>query len=129
MKTRASLLPLAFTAACFLLPGITHAQDQKPYSATEYRAQLKKEVPETIADYKKTDPSIDRFFKESAGYAVFPRIGKAGFIVGGGHGGGEVHGKGNKVLGTATMTLVTVGLQAGAQEFSEILFFENQAAL
>ena len=34
-----------------------------------------------------------------------------------------------KVIGTATMTLVTVGLQAGAQEFREIIFFQNQAAL
>ena len=128
MKTRALAVSFAFAAAS-LLPGALYAQDQKSYKPEEYRAQLKKEVPETIADYKKTDPSIERFFKDSAGYAVFPRIGKAGFIVGGGHGGGEVYGKGNKLLGTATMTLVTVGLQAGAQEFSEIIFFENQAAL
>ncbi len=129
MKTRALAASFAFAAASLLLPGVPHAQDQKSYKPEEYRAQLKKEVPETVADYKKTDPSIERFFKDSAGYAVFPRVGKAGFIVGGGHGAGEVHGKGNKVLGTATMTLVTVGLQAGAQEFSEIIFFENQAAL
>jgi len=129
MKTRALAVSFAFAAASLLLPGVPYAQDQKSYNAEEYRAQLKKEVPETIADFKKTDPSIERFFTNSAGYAVFPRIGKAGFIVGGGHGAGEVHSKGNKVLGVATMNLVTVGLQAGAQEFSQIMFFETQAAL
>ena len=42
---------------------------------------MRKDVPETIASYKKTDPAIDRFFKDSVGYVVFPRIGKVGFIV------------------------------------------------
>jgi len=81
-----------------------------------------------IDRFKKADPSIDKFFKDSVGFVVFPRIGKAGFILGGGHGMGEVYEKG-KVVGTSTMTLVTVGLQAGAQEFSEIIFFQDQAAL
>jgi len=129
MKARAFafVVPVAFAVASLLLPGMSYAQDQK--TPAEQRAQLKKDTQDTIAAYKKTDPAIDRFFKDSAGYAVFPRVGKAGFILGGGHGAAEVYAKGNKLLGTATMTLVTVGLQAGAQEFSEILFFENQAAL
>jgi lipid-binding SYLF domain-containing protein len=129
MKTRGLVLQFALALGFALLPGAPYAQDQKGYNAAEYRAQLKKEVPETIAAYKKADPAIDRFFKNAAGYAVFPRIGKAGFIIGGGQGGAEVYGKGNKLMGTATMTIVTVGLQAGAQEFSEIIFFETQAAL
>ena len=33
------------------------------------------------------------------------------------------------MIGTASITMATVGLTAGVQEFSEILFFENQAAL
>jgi lipid-binding SYLF domain-containing protein len=33
------------------------------------------------------------------------------------------------VIGTASITLATVGLQAGAQEFSQVVFFENQAAI
>ena len=129
MKTRSLAVQLAFALTCVLLPGAPYAQDQKTATPAEQRAKLKTDTQDTIAMYKKTDPSIDRFFKDSAGYAVFPRVGKAGFIIGGGHGAAEVYGKGNKLLGTATLTLVTVGLQAGAQEFSEIIFFENQAAL
>jgi lipid-binding SYLF domain-containing protein len=131
MKTRTLAFQLAFALACFVLPAVPHAQDQTNVTKTpaEQRAELKKDVPDTIAAFRKTDPSIERFFKDSAGYAVFPRVGKVGFILGGGHGTAEVYGKGGKLLGTANMTLVTVGLQAGAQEFSEILFFQNQAAL
>ena len=128
MKTRIFAFQLAFALACAIAPGVPYAQDQKPMSAAESRAALKKDVPDTIATYRKTDPTIERFFKDSAGYAVFPRIGKAGFIFGGGHGAAEVFEKG-KLIGTATVTMVTVGLQAGAQEFSEIIFFENQAAV
>ena len=128
MKTRAIAFRFALALACFLIPQASFAQDQKTASPAEQRAKLKTDTQDTIAHYKKTDPGIERFFKDSAGYAVFPRVGKAGFILGGGHGAAEVYAKG-KLIGTATMTLVTVGLQAGAQEFSEIIFFENQAAL
>jgi lipid-binding SYLF domain-containing protein len=127
MKTQTFAFHCAFALACFLLPAVPHAQ-QKEQTPAEFRAQLKKEAPETVAAFRKADPTIERFFKDSAGYAVFPRIGKAGFIIGGGHGAGEVYEKG-KLIGTANTTLVTVGLQAGAQEFSEIIFFENQAAV
>jgi lipid-binding SYLF domain-containing protein len=129
MKIRGLASQFALALTCALLPGAPYAQDQKTMSPAEQRAQLKKDVPDTLSTFRKADPGIERFFKDSAGYAVFPRIGKAGFILGGGHGAGEVYAKGNKLLGTATMTLVTVGLQAGAQEFSEIIFFQNQAAL
>ena len=77
---------------------------------------------------KKVDPGTDKFFKESAGYVVFPTVSKVGFIVGGGHGEGELF-EGGKATGTATLTLGNIGLQAGAQEYSEIIFFQDAAAL
>ena len=43
---------------------------------------------DTIIAFKKLDPSLDKFFKNAYGYAVFPSIGKGGFIVGGAHGKG-----------------------------------------
>ena len=125
MTRQCLALQLATALFCILLSGTSAAQEMTP---EQHRAQVRKEAPETIASYKKTDPAIDKFFKDAAGYAVFPRIGKAGFIIGGGHGMGEVYEKG-KVIGTATITSVTVGLQVGAQEFSEIIFFQDQAAL
>jgi lipid-binding SYLF domain-containing protein len=71
---------------------------------------------------------MDRFFKESAGYVVFPRIGKFGFIVGGGGGDGELFERG-RVTGKANITIATIGLQAGVQEFREFIFFKDKAAL
>jgi lipid-binding SYLF domain-containing protein len=68
------------------------------------------------------------FFAKSYGYAVFPTIGGAGFIVGGAHGKGRVYAKG-VLTGDATMNLLSAGFQAGAKAYSEIIFFEDKRAL
>ena len=59
------------------------------------------------------------------GYAVFPDVGEAGFIVGGEHGDGRVYENG-KLVGTASLTEVSVGAQAGVKDYSEIIFFHNK---
>jgi len=67
------------------------------------------------------------FFKKSYGYAVFPTIGKAGLGIGGAHGSGCVYRKGKQV-GTAKMTQVSFGWQAGAQGYTLIVFFQDERA-
>jgi lipid-binding SYLF domain-containing protein len=120
---------LAAASSCILLSAApAQSAEKKQPTPAELRAQLAKDVPATIATFKKTDPGIERFFNESAGYVVFPRIGKVGFIFGGGDGIGEVTEKG-KLVGTATITFGSIGLQVGAQEFSQIVFFKDGAAL
>ena len=67
------------------------------------------------------------FFDNSYGYAVFPGIGKGGFIVGGAHGNGRVYRKGVYV-GDSSVTQVSVGFQAGGQAYRMIIFFQDQRA-
>ena len=83
---------------------------------------------EKIALFKKTDPDLARFFKNSVGYAVFPSVGKGAFIVGGAHGNGILY-EGGEPVGTASLTQATVGLQVGGQAYAEIIFFETGAVL
>ena len=68
------------------------------------------------------------YFDNSIGYAVFPTIGKGGIGIGGAHGSGRVYKEG-EVIGTSSMTQVTIGFQLGGEAFSQIIFFENEAAL
>jgi len=68
------------------------------------------------------------FFGSSYGYAVFPTIGKAGFVVGGAHGNGRVYAQG-KHVGDTSMTQLSVGFQLGAQGYSQIVFFQDKRAL
>ncbi len=85
------------------------------------------EYDDAIASFRNAGES-GTFFDKSVGYAVFPTIGKAGIGIGGAHGSGKVF-KNGAVIGTSEMNQVTIGLQLGGQAFSQIIFFENQAAL
>ena len=86
------------------------------------------EARETVAVFQKSDPGLARFFRDSAGYAVFPSVGKGAVVVGGAGGAGTVFERGEPV-GKTSLAQVTVGLQLGGQAYSEIIFFENAAAL
>ncbi|MGZ4975108.1 MAG: lipid-binding SYLF domain-containing protein [Limisphaerales bacterium] len=83
---------------------------------------------QAIANFKNADPGIQTLINSSAGYAVFPNVGKGGFIVGGARGKGLVFENG-KVTGRATMTQATIGAQAGGQSYSELILFQNSTAL
>ena len=86
-----------------------------------------KAAQDTIAKFKKKDPGIKKFFDKAYGYAVFPKIGKGGFIVGGAHGKGIVYKKG-AIAGRASMSQGTFGAQIGGQSFSEVIFFGTKDA-
>jgi lipid-binding SYLF domain-containing protein len=81
---------------------------------------------ETISLFKDAGASAG-FFHNSYGYAVFPTIGKGGLIVGAARGTGHVYAHG-KYVGDTTMTQASIGLQAGGQAYSQIIFFEDQRA-
>lgn len=82
---------------------------------------------DTIALFKRAGATAN-FFKTSYGYAVFPTIGKGGFFIGGAHGDGRVYQHGHHI-GNTSMTQVSVGFQFGGQAYSEMVFFQNPAAL
>lgn len=82
---------------------------------------------DTVALFRNAGASAS-FFNTCYGYAVFPTIGKGGLVVGAAHGKGKVYVHG-KYLGDSSMTQLSVGLQAGGQAYSQIVFFEDQRAL
>jgi len=86
-----------------------------------------------VEDYSSTinvfkeSPAVAKFFKNSYGYAVFPTIGKAGWVVGGSYGKGQVY-RGGKVTGKASVIEGSIGFQFGGEAFSEIIFFQDKRA-
>jgi lipid-binding SYLF domain-containing protein len=68
------------------------------------------------------------FFSNCYGYAVFPTIGAGGLVVGGARGKGRVFVR-DRPVGDATMTQLSVGLQAGGKAFSQIIFFQDKRDL
>src|SRR5690606_22257468 len=69
-------------------------------------------------------PELDTFFNNSAGYVIFPNVGKGGFIVGGASGNGVVYEDG-VAIGMADLKKLDIGLQAGGQAIIEVIFFET----
>lgn len=82
------------------------------------------EYTDVVTRFKNAGESAG-FFQRCYGYAVFPTIGKGGLVVGGAHGTGRVYVH-DKYVGDASMTQLSIGLQAGGQAYSQIIFFEDQ---
>ncbi|MGE5128214.1 MAG: YSC84-related protein [Sphingomonadaceae bacterium] len=85
------------------------------------------EYSDTIKVFRNAGESA-KYFGNAYGYAVFPTIGKGGFVVGAAHGNGRVYRQG-KYVGDTSMTQITVGAQLGGQAYSEMIFFQNKSAL
>lgn len=73
-------------------------------------------------------PEVAELFETSAGYAIFPNVGKGAYVIGGASGNGVVFEDGDHV-GYADLKQVDVGLQLGGKAFVEVLFFQTDAAL
>ncbi|AAP99680.1 MULTISPECIES: lipid-binding SYLF domain-containing protein [Prochlorococcus] len=82
---------------------------------------------DALNDFKKM-PFLKPYFKKARGYAVFPNVGKGGIGIGGARGKGEVFENGN-VIGSTTLTQVSIGFQLGGQAFSQIIFFKDKKSL
>lgn len=83
---------------------------------------------QTIANFQNADSNLKPFMDKSAGYAVFPSVGKGGLIVGGAHGKGLLFENG-AVTGQTTLTQGSIGAQIGGETFAQIICFENPTAL
>ena len=90
--------------------------------------ELQLDVARAILDVKNTDPGMAAFFDNSAGYAVFPKVGKGGIGVGGAHGKGLVI-VGDTAVGRTSLSQVTIGLQLGGQVYQQFIFFKDETAL
>lgn len=97
-------------------------------SGSSKKKSQEQECRDAIAEFKKKDSDLNRFFNKAHAYAVFPNVGKGGFGIGGAHGKGLVF-QGGKVLGRTTLTQATIGFQLGGQVYAEIIFFEDAKAL
>lgn len=98
-----------------------------PKSA-EGKAELTSKVQAAVDRATKSDPGLTKFFNESAGYAVFPTVGKGAVGVGGAYGKGELY-KAGQLDGFCTLTQASIGLALGGQAYTELIFFETPAAL
>jgi lipid-binding SYLF domain-containing protein len=86
------------------------------------------EYEDAISVFKNAGES-GNLFAHCAGYAVFPTVAKGGLGVGAAHGKGRVYNQEGKHVGDSSLTQVSVGIQAGGQAYSEIIFFQDETSM
>lgn len=91
-------------------------------------SKLANETDKAIRTLYQSNPDIKRHFEQAHSFAVYPVITKGGLGVGGAGGKGLVF-ENYKVIGGASLAQATIGLQAGGQQYMEVIFFEDKAAL
>lgn len=90
--------------------------------------KLQVKAADAVANFQAEVPRTARFFEEAYGYAIFPSVTRVGFGFGGAFGNGIVVER-DQPVGKTRFWQFTSGIQAGAKNFSMIVFFKDQAAL
>jgi lipid-binding SYLF domain-containing protein len=120
---RQALLFAALVAVAAIVIGSSVGGCSSPAAKNEsQRSTIASQASAAMDAFNNEDPSLKELLDKSVGYAIFPDVGKAGFIAGGSYGKGEVF-EGGKKIGYADITQATFGLQAGAQTFDELILF------
>jgi hypothetical protein len=79
-----------------------------------------------LADFKAASGTAP-FFSQAYGYALFPTVGKGGFVIGGAYGAGRVYRAGTHA-GDTSVAQLSIGFQLGGQAYSQIVFFRDKVA-
>jgi lipid-binding SYLF domain-containing protein len=117
---------LALTALLTTACGGTGWKPETPSEPPAVTAEAR--VNATVARFQRLDPKLQNFVEQSHGYAVFPSVGKGAMGFGVAHGRGAVYEEG-ALIGRTSLTQLSVGFAFGGQEYAQIVFFENEAAL
>lgn len=91
-------------------------------------SELNRSADEALARLMRTSPKAKQLAAKSQAILIFPKITKAGFMIGGLSGEGVLRARG-VTQGYFRMTSGTYGLQAGVQTYSYALFFITQSSL
>jgi len=92
-----------------------------------WNPELENEAKEALSKMLEKSPKLESFKQKAYGYVVFPRVTKAGLGIGGAAGNGIVY-KNHEIIGSSKLKQASIGFQAGGQQYSEVIFFENKKA-
>jgi lipid-binding SYLF domain-containing protein len=119
-------LPIAGIALLALAAVACGGSKDGAKDAQSAKLERNPDVAETVTRFKAKDPTIESLFAKSAGYFIVPTVGEGAFIIGGGHGKGEMF-EGGTFIGQISVSEMSIGAQVGGQSYSELVFFEKEA--
>jgi lipid-binding SYLF domain-containing protein len=97
-------------------------------ASAEGRAELDSAAKRTYNKLLASVPAAKAISQKAVAVLVFPKITKAGLVVGGQYGEGVLM-RGGKTVGYYNTAGASYGLQAGAQQFGYAMFFMKDKAL
>lgn len=115
------LVTLVLLSTLLVAP-TTQAEWHSDGSKLEDSAEL------AVAAFRERVPRTEAYFEQSYGFAVYPSVTRIGFGFGGAYGKGIVV-EGDETIGLSKYWQFTSGIQAGARNFSMIVFFKDKLAL
>jgi lipid-binding SYLF domain-containing protein len=122
MKVNYRLLFPVFLVA--FLSGVGFSGTAAAASATE----IDTAVDGALEEFKKQVPGGAEFLGKAKGYLVFPKITKAGLVVGGEYGEGALR-VGGKTEDYYNIASASFGLQIGAQQYAIVMVFLEEEAM
>lgn len=117
--------PFLFAAA-LVCAGLTacHTSPQ----TSKGKAEIVEKSDMALERAQSRDTDFKALCHDSAGYAVFPKVGKGAVGVGGAYGKGVLYENG-RVVGYCDLSQASVGAQLGGQTYTEIICFQDRDAL
>ncbi len=127
MTIKSIFVRSALLAAVMLMSAC--ASMGEPTISESSRTQLVEEARISLNELYQTTPKARELRPHAKAVLVFPDILKAGLIVGGSGGDGVLFSPDGRVLGYYNAASASYGLQAGAQTYSQAIFFTTNEAL
>lgn len=126
---RASVLPVNFLGwLCASLFWVASILCVAPPARAASAAELSVDAQAALEQLYAQQPGMRELGKKAVAVLVFPSIIKGGLLVGGERGDGALIRRG-QVEGFYSISALSFGFQAGAQQFGYALFFMNEPAL
>jgi lipid-binding SYLF domain-containing protein len=110
-----------------LIIGLTITSQLSIAQTGESSSELVQESKEILAKMIKKSPNLQSYYDQSYGYAIFPKVTKAGASIGAAAGKGIVF-KNHVPISLSKLKQLTCGFQFGAQQYCEVIFFQNEEA-
>ena len=92
-----------------------------------WNPEMEQDAENALASMIESTPKLQVFKDQAYGYAVYPKVTKAGIGIGGAAGKGIVY-KNGEIVGSSKLKQGSIGLQIGGQQYSEVIFFKDQEA-
>ena len=108
-----AMASLAFTA-CATAP-----------KSEDGKGDIRQDSNAALVKAKTNDPTMSKVIYDAHGSAVFPKVGKGAAGVGGAYGKGVLFQDG-RIVGYCDLSQASIGVQLGAQTYTEIICFEDQ---